>query len=294
MSRALLIAVLLLPACIETGARPVSPQENPAEPLRDEDPPADPRAPVADAGEDRYAEPLQDVYLDGSRSLDPQGLDLMPMWRLIEVPAGSHARMERADAFDPHFFADVAGTYRIALSVTNTEGLRSKHEDVVTVRVVPEDDLYVQLTWDTDVDLDLHLLPTGAELWHARDCTWCNPTPDWGGRDVLADDPSLDWDVIDGFGPETITVPAPADHARLRVLVDLYGQGGLTTCRGEGCPPTTATVDVYVHGERVHSQLATLTRAGEVWEAVQIDWADESVVEVDQFGWTGIDDCQGE
>ena len=273
-----LLPALLLSACIEAGAKPIPSEQDPPQEIREE--PADPRAPTANAGEDHFGEPLTDVVLDGSRSSDPQGLDLIPMWRLVSVPPGSHAQIDRADAFDPTFFADIAGTYQVGLTVTNTLGLRSKHEDVVTIEVVPEDAFYLQLTWDTEVDLDLHLVRVGEALWSRKDCTWCNPMPDWGGAGVLADDPSLDWDVIDGFGPETITIAAPADD-RFQAKVDLYGQGGLTACRADGCPPTTATLEVYFHGEKVHTAVATLTEAGEVWEALLLHPAGEEVVELD-------------
>lgn len=289
----LLPLLLGLTACIETGTTPLP--DDPG-PLRDADldddtEATDRRAPTADAGEDRRVAPLTELSLDGRRSHDPQGLDLIPTWTLVSVPAGSSARLERADDFQPVLFPDVAGVYEVELVVTNSAGLRSKHADTVRIHAVPEDALYVQLTWDTDVDLDLHLVAGDTEVWGAGDCTWCNPTPSWGGEGVLADDPSLDWDVIDGFGPETITVPEPADGS-YRVYVDVYGQGGLTACRAEGCPVTTATVDVYFDGARVHRSVATLEQAGELWQPLVLDWPAARIVEVDVIGWTDVDDCQ--
>ena len=73
---------------------------------------------------------------------------------------------------------------------------------------------------------------------------------------------------------------------------DLYGQGGLTACRADGCPTTVATIDVYMDGSKVHTSEATLEEAGELWEAFTIDWADRAIVPVDVVGWTEIDDCQ--
>lgn len=286
---------LVLSACVETGTSAIV-DEPDVQPIREEPDPdeREPGAPFADAGEDREVAPLEQVRLDATGSFDPAGLDLIPEWRLVSAPQGSRAVLEQADAFRPEVFADIAGTYVFELSVTNTDGIRSKHPDQVVLHAVPQDALYVQLTWDVDVDLDLHLVPVDEPLWGRADCSWCNPQPEWGAVGVRVDDPSLDWDAIHGFGPETTTILAPAE-GRYRVAVDLYGQGGLTTCRTEGCPVTSATLDVYVDGERVQRSLGTLEQAGELWEALEIVWSDEGyrIVEVDEIGWTEINDCQG-
>ncbi|MFK7928808.1 MAG: hypothetical protein AB8H79_11515 [Myxococcota bacterium] len=255
--------------------------------------PADPAAPVSDAGEDFMAAPLQRVELDGTRSFDPNGLTIIPQWSFIRVPKGSQATMERADDLRPHFFADLVGTYEIELGLQNTDGLKDSTPDRVVVEVVPTDSVYVQLRWNTELDLDLHLVPTGQSLWGFDDCTWCNPNPEWGVQDVVVDDASLDWDVIDGFGPETITIQAPAD-GRYTAYVDVYGQGGLTDCRAGGCPPTLATLDVYIDGALEHTAQVELDEAGQLWQAVEIDWPSGIVMPIDTVDWTELDDCQAE
>ncbi len=283
-------ALLLLAACGETGLSPVDPSE-PGPPDTDTvGIPDNPDAPVADAGEDFAARPLEQVTLDGSRSYDPSGYDLIPTWRFLRVPKGSRARLDRADAFDAGFTADLAGEYEVELSVRNDRGVEDPTPDVVVVHVEPATSVYVQLTWDAAVDLDLHVTPEGDALWGRTDCTWCNPSPPWGDLGDDLDDPSLDIDDIEGFGPETITIASPAAGSFV-ARVDYYGQGGDVRCPGP-CPATEATLDVYIDGQQVHSSQAVLSAAGELWEAVRVDWPSGQVVSLDTFSETTEDDCR--
>lgn len=59
------------------------------------------------------------VRLDGSTSDDPQDLPLYFEWSFTEVPAGSAAEIAAAATAKPYFVADVAGTYIVALVVSN-------------------------------------------------------------------------------------------------------------------------------------------------------------------------------
>lgn len=81
-------------------------------------------------------------------------------------------------------------------------------------------DLRITLRWDYGVlghltDVDLHLLhPDGPEWGEAPlDCYYANLMPRWDGTATTS--PTLDHDVIFGYGPETITLlkgidrPAP-------------------------------------------------------------------------------------
>jgi len=287
--RFLLPVLFSLCGCVTTTVTPDLSED----PLTEDPSPdrVDPDAPVSDAGEDFMAAPLQRVNLDGTRSFDPNGLTIIPQWSFVRTPKGSQATMERADDLQPHFFADLVGTYEIELDVQNTDGLLDATPDSVIVEVIPTDSVYVQLRWNSDLDLDLHLVPAGETLWGLNDCTWCNANPEWGVTDVLVDDASLDWDVIDGFGPETITIQAPSDD-RYIAFVDVYGQGGLTECRVGGCPPTLATLDVYIGGVLAHSAQVELDEAGQLWQAVEIQWPTGTVVPIDTLDWTELDDCQ--
>src|SRR6266511_39406 len=52
--------------------------------------------------------------------------------------------------------------------------------------------LRVELVWDTEADLDLHLLhPNGDWNTSPWDCYWANRSPNWGRLDSQIDDPLL-------------------------------------------------------------------------------------------------------
>lgn len=287
------ILVLALPALFACNETPVSVHTRSDALTEDTDPavePYDPLAPVADAGEDFAAHPLREVILDGTRSYDPQDRPIIPTWRLVSVPKGSGATLDRADSMEPVFFADLVGEYVIELGVQNDMGRSDLTPDQVVVHVVPATSIYVQLTWDAEVDLDLHLVPAEDDVWGREDCTWCNMSPDWGEIGEDRDDPSLDADTIDGFGPETITILDPSE-GRFTAYVDYYGEGGDIGCRAD-CPETTATLDVYVDGHHVQQMQRTLFSAGDLWTGLTVDWPSERLEIHDELGWTELDDCQ--
>src|SRR3979409_1106888 len=60
------------------------------------------------------------VQLDASSSSDPQGRQLAFDWSFVSLPAGSNARLNDAHAASPSFLADVSGTYKLSLVVSNS------------------------------------------------------------------------------------------------------------------------------------------------------------------------------
>lgn len=77
-------------------------------------------APVADAGADQSIVVLgSTVQLDGSRSYDLEGDSLTYQWAFIEEPAGSAAVLSGAASPAPTFVADIYGTYRLSLVVSD-------------------------------------------------------------------------------------------------------------------------------------------------------------------------------
>lgn len=253
----------------------------------DGDAPAD--APIANAGRDQAVTPLVDVRLDGTGSRDPSGGRIVGAeWTLVERPSGSTAELDDDTAIDPMFFADLAGDYVFELTVQNDAGVWDPSPDRVVVNAKPLDGFYVELSWNTATDLDLHLAQDGGRLFGPDDCNYCNMTPDFGSS-ARSDDASLDADAIDGWGPETITIDDPA-QGDYTIRVHFYGENGSPTCPG-GCPDTTATVKVYLGGVQVDSFTQKMAGQGSLWEVARIEWPTGQVHELDGLSRTTDTSC---
>jgi len=75
--------------------------------------------PIANAGPAQTVSVANTVTLDGSESMDPEGSTLDWSWSFQFVPDGSVATLEGADSASPTFLADLAGTYTVALVVSD-------------------------------------------------------------------------------------------------------------------------------------------------------------------------------
>jgi hypothetical protein len=268
-----------LVACSENGLSPLpEPVVDSGEVVVD-----DVGAPVADAGRDREVSPLETVTLDGTASADPDGLALDRFeWTLLERPEGSTTSLDDPTTERPTFFADLAGDYVFALTVRNEAGVWDPSPATVTVTAAPLDGFYVELSWDTPTDLDLHLAEGNAALFTAKDCNYCNLNPDFGesGR---VDDPSLDWDAIEGWGPETITIDAPT-AGDYTVRVHFYGENGH---RGD----STATVRVFLGGVEAATYRQRMAGEGSVWDVARLEWPSGQLRELNGLGRTNESFC---
>lgn len=247
------------------------------------------KLPVARAGADRDVAPLDVVTLDGTNSYDLDGLEIVDyVWTLTQAPEGSTTELSDVHAAKPELFVDLAGEYKLTLTVENAVGSWDPTPDEIVIHAIPVDRLYVELSWDAGNDLDLHLLTGGMSLFGYEDCNYCNMTPHWAGPGP-SDDPSLDWDAIQGYGPETITIDEPANGV-YAIGVHYYGEGGLDRCK-DGCDVTRATVHLYVGGELVGKFVRTLSNQGDLWSVATVTWDEDDsvparILEVDALGST--------
>lgn len=77
-------------------------------------------APVADAGADKSVIALGNtVQLDGSKSYDLEGDPMTYQWAFVEKPEGSAAVLSNVASPTPAFVADIHGTYRLSLVVSD-------------------------------------------------------------------------------------------------------------------------------------------------------------------------------
>ncbi len=198
--------------------------------------------------------PLTSVTLEG-RGVD-DGTIVASGWRLEREPPGSDSPAPSpAEGPRATFEPQLAGEYTLRFFVRDDDG--NEASCTTLVRAVATEGLRVEMFWDTDAtDMDTHLLRPGDGRWYTNDdCYYANcrgvhlswPPP---GTD---DDPSLDIDDTNGFGPENINIERPVDgtyrvgvHAwsgEARVTVRIY-------CGGSTTEPRQVFGPVYINSER--------------------------------------------
>lgn len=221
--------------------------------------------------------PLKTVEFRSSSSIDPDGTIDRYEWNIVQRPPGSTARMTPSNAVaEPSLFLDLAGEYVIELKAFDDRGTESCGEQaIVTINATPDEDIHVQLVWDTPgdndqtdragTDVDLHFLhPNGTWNFAPWDIYWSNPTADWGAPGDERDDPSLDIDDIDGAGPENVNLDGPEDGIEYNVGVYYFADNGYG--------PSYATVRIFIGGIQQYEKEQLLSQTDEFWHVGTISW----------------------
>lgn len=237
--------------------------------------------------------PLDRMLLRGDESIAYDGKFIDEYaWSLVRRPQDSAARYTNGpEAMDQELFLDLAGEYVLELEVWDNEGVKSCNTARVTVQAVADEDIHVQLVWDTPndpnqndssgSDVDLHLLHSNG-TWNRSpwDCFWQNLIPDWAtdrpngvdsfdcerdpDREGCHDDPSLDIDDVDGWGPENINLNNPELNETYNVGVHYFSDHGYGM--------SLATVRIYIGGvlraEYPRQQLFDQ----EFWHVADVTW----------------------
>jgi len=163
-----------------------------------------------------------------------------------------------------------SGNNTITVSATDFRG-QTASDTVNVLANIQLVGLWIQLVWDKDnTDVDSHLIcPGGIYFSPPGDCYYSNRNPDWGQPGVTEDNPSLDQDDTNGYGPENITLQQP-EEGTYTYKVHYYSD------HGNG--PTTATVIVYINEQPAATFSKELT-SNEVWYVCTIDWPQGTVTE---------------
>jgi hypothetical protein len=135
---------------------------------------------------------------------------------MIEITDGTYTA--RWDGKHMHGYIVPDGKY--ILSIGDDVGELIKGTVTVDTRGAEAAGMRIKLTWNTDgTDVDLHLIKEGGVFEGEGDCYYANDYPDWDGDGEYYDptdptnndtnDPYLDVDDTDGYGPEHITIYDP-------------------------------------------------------------------------------------
>ncbi|MBI5511723.1 MAG: YfaP family protein [Deltaproteobacteria bacterium] len=246
-------------------------------------------------------QPLQTVYLDGTKSFDPRDpgdptLIRSYQWLVMESPLGANPddfRLTGETSSRFSMWLPLAGRYLVRLGVANELGIASgvsATSDLV-INAIPKSRVHLQLVWDHPTnDQDLHLTyatVADAVCDSTYDCFWGNCKPSCPGergcRDTLphwfsssppreGPNPRLDIDDTNGVGPENINVDSPA-AGKYRIYVHYYGNVDLTNV------PTQATVRVYIDTLLQAEYRRSLSR-NDLWRVAEITWRDDGSADV--------------
>jgi hypothetical protein len=141
----------------------------------------------------------------------------------------------------------------------------------VGLEPAPEDvGLTIKLYWDTDKsDVDSHLVYPGGTFFDCDlDCHYGNASPDWGQTGNWIDDPFLDVDDVDGFGPEytNVSEPVPGTYRFIvHYFDDSYG--------GSGSNGSQATVELQSYGQTIATFGPTfLDSTNYTWDVFDVEW----------------------
>lgn len=176
------------------------------------------------------------------------------------------ARQEVQIAYSPQRAGIEGGNWRV---LSNDAQSPDQQLDVSAIAAPPplEDvGLHVRMRWDTDLtDVDLHVLGPNGRMWTCEgDCYFSNPNPDWGAQGMWEDDPFLDLDDVDGFGPENVNLQAPM-AGTYRVVAHYWADHG-------GDAPNV-TVEILSFDQVVGQYGPVRLRAlDDEWDVVEIDW----------------------
>lgn len=198
-----------------------------------------PTPPTVTCPEVVTTEPLTPVEITATAEDD--GTIARWRWARTMRPDGSAAG-EPSPAMMPttRFTPDIAGIYEVTVTVTDDDGMTASCTTRVEAGNV--DGLRVEMFWDTDgTDMDTHLMnPTGTMWTGMDDCHFRNCTGgallEWAAPG-MEDNPRLDIDDTNGFGPENINIERP-EPGTYRIAVHNW--------RGDG--PNNTTVRVYCGG----------------------------------------------
>ena len=155
------------------------------------------------------------------------------------------------------------------------------HLDLMAVGEAPPPEdlgLTIKLDWDADLcDVDSHLLSPGATIFDCdADCHYGNPAPDWGVAGDWLDDPFLDVDDVDGYGPEHINISEP-QPGTYTFIVHYYQD----SFEFSNAVATSASVEVSSNGQVISNFGPELLDAtNRTWDVFTIEWPSKVVTKL--------------
>lgn len=107
-----------------------------------------------------------------------------------------------------------------------------------------------------------------------HDTFWYNPNPNWGSSDPTVDDnPGLDLDDTDGWGPENLNFKTPETNTIYRVGVHYWDN--------HGYGDATANVRIYIVGVLKADMTSAVMSQCDFWWVKDIEWPSGKLIDVE-------------
>jgi hypothetical protein len=178
-----------------------------------------------------------------------------------------------------------SGSVNVITNVTGSETTTVRLSATAEPPPISELDVHLVLDWDTDggSDVDFHFYPESSELFSCDDCYFSNMSPDWGAAGDIVDNPFLDYDDLEGPGPENINVdelPAGTYVIAVHYYSDT-GSGSSGDGGSFGSNTTNATVRVYLGGVLADTfGPVYLDRTNRTWNVARLEWPAGTLTEL--------------
>ena len=211
---------------------------------------------------------------------------ITPNTPVILAP-GEHATVDVT--FTPGRAGLQSGHINVVSNDMDTQ--RTRVELFATAEQPPmvDQDVHIQIDWDEDMcDVDLHFVLSSNNLFDCTDdCYYANSNPDWGAMGDWQDDPFLDVDDVDGYGPENINVQdlLPGTY---RIALHYYSDSH------DESPSvsTNASVRVYLGGQLAGEYGPQfLDSTGRIWDVATLEWPAATLTTVNTLSTTNYGGC---
>lgn len=199
------------------------------------------------------------------------------LWSPVMRPSTSNGAFSApTNCNTTNYFADVVGTHLVGLNVSDSAGGMEQCQTPITV--LPSGDLWIEMTWSANYDLDLALLNSmgppnnSAGAW--SNTNWSCNYIRYGNRPLglhfnagswwqtavtpFAQQPTLDRDDMTGRGPENIRINSPSTAVYYTIGSHMYG----SSVPSAGI---TSTIKLYCGGSLVTTETRTMTTAKQLW-----------------------------
>ena len=196
-----------------------------------------------------------------------------PFFQLVGPPGGLDDS-NRLTVNTRFVSSSLPQTHTATLELVASHGAVTRVEaSARTVAPDPVDtEIAIEMRWNTSrTDFDLHLVRAGGPLFASNDdCYWANKNPSWGIDGNRLDDPFLDRDDTDGFGPETINLILAAE-TQYDVYVQFFDDNNPAPVASE------VDVDVRLQGGLPQTRTMAMAECGLVWHVGRIDVVGDTI-----------------